>query len=347
MLFLARALTLLLRLGFVASLGHKPGIPVALVREAAAAAGFGSTTSLEEALQSPGSVRKVPFGNITLCFISDKHDVSVNHIIRENAGRRGHESGYGAGIKLGGSADSGGTVVDVGANLGDFSIYIAKLRPRMQILAVEPSPTTFAYLLWNLLLNGVPILRPHEFGVAGGRGGVLPLHRVASNESMTLFYKPSASFTSVAYGKTELERDGDPRDHFQWAKGWRAVEVSPLSLPDFLYAHGVQQLEWLKVDCEGCEYRLLPEMSNSGWLSTGRTRLLGGELHPHIRRGSRLADSAAIRATLARRGCSPPVMVSDRVWHDYSCDATSALPWIYNTTTDRLVEWKTRLWGTR
>lgn len=300
-----------------------PDIPVALVREVAAT--FGPNVSLEELLQGRGSVRQVGFGsgNTTLSFISDQHDTSVGQIQRENARARSR-SGYRAATRLGGGADSGGVVVDVGANLGDFSMYVAKLRPRMQILAVEPSPATFAYLLWNLLLNGVPILQPREFGVAGGRGGVLPMHRVASNESLTLFYRASASFTSVAYGKAELERDGDPRKHFRWAKGWSALEVQPLHLPRFLHAHGVHQLEWLKVDCEGCEYRLLPEMSSSGWLEQGRTRLLGGELHPHIRRGSRLADSAAVRAVLERRGCSPPVKVSDRVWHDYECDAASA-----------------------
>ena len=161
-----------------------PHIPADLVREAAVA--ITSNVSLEDVLQNRGAVKHLTFGNTTLAFISDRHDVSVTSIQRENARARSR-SGYRAATRLSGGANAAGIVIDVGANLGDFSMYVAKLRPRMQILAVEPSPATFAYLLWNLLLNGVPILRPHEFGVAGARGGVLPMHRVVSNESMTLF----------------------------------------------------------------------------------------------------------------------------------------------------------------
>ena len=68
-----------------------------------------------------------------------------------------------------------GVVVDIGCNIGDFSISAWKQNPRLHILCLEPMPVTYAFLIWNLLANGVPHLAPNAFGVAGAAGGVLPL----------------------------------------------------------------------------------------------------------------------------------------------------------------------------
>ena len=40
--------------------------------------------------------------------------------------------------------DRGGAIVDVGANLGAFSVVAARLHPFTQVVALEPTPTTCA-----------------------------------------------------------------------------------------------------------------------------------------------------------------------------------------------------------
>ena len=42
-----------------------------------------------------------------------------------------------------------GTVVDIGANIGAVAIAIAKRHPTLRVIACEPAPVTFFYLLWK------------------------------------------------------------------------------------------------------------------------------------------------------------------------------------------------------
>ncbi len=59
-------------------------------------------------------------------------------------------------------ADVGGRAfvfVDVGANVGLFSLYVAATAPAARILAIEPEPGNFARLAFNIAANpGVPIV---------------------------------------------------------------------------------------------------------------------------------------------------------------------------------------------
>jgi FkbM family methyltransferase len=49
------------------------------------------------------------------------------------------------------------TVVDVGANIGVFSLMMAKLMPESEIHAFEPHPKIFKFLAKNIELNGASI----------------------------------------------------------------------------------------------------------------------------------------------------------------------------------------------
>src|SRR5580693_415106 len=50
------------------------------------------------------------------------------------------------------------TVVEIGANVGVFSIYFAKRFPEASVYAFEPSRTAFSRLLTNVTANGCPNL---------------------------------------------------------------------------------------------------------------------------------------------------------------------------------------------
>lgn len=69
----------------------------------------------------------------------------------------------------------GDTVVDVGANIGSLTLQAARcVGPGGRVIAVEPHPRTFGYLLGNLKLNGVANVEP--FNVAlGDTEGVVTL----------------------------------------------------------------------------------------------------------------------------------------------------------------------------
>jgi FkbM family methyltransferase len=122
-------------------------------------------------------------------------------------------------------------VVDIGANAGFFSIYVASMRPRARIISCEPIPANFAQLLRNAAIN--PDLDITSLPVAVyGRTG-----------SMELFVESEDAFTTAA---TVLSIDGRI-----------PTEVPCISLQDLLERHGLDWVDLLKLDCEGSEYSIL------------------------------------------------------------------------------------------
>ena len=60
----------------------------------------------------------------------------------------------------------GGVVIDIGANIGDFAVVIAKLCKINKVIAIEPEPDAFRYLLENVRINGLKdIILPFNFAV--------------------------------------------------------------------------------------------------------------------------------------------------------------------------------------
>jgi FkbM family methyltransferase len=58
----------------------------------------------------------------------------------------------------------GMTVFDVGANIGWYSLSIARLTPGVQVHAFEPLPSTGDYLARNIALNALDNVHLHRFG---------------------------------------------------------------------------------------------------------------------------------------------------------------------------------------
>jgi FkbM family methyltransferase len=50
--------------------------------------------------------------------------------------------------------EPGDTFIDAGANIGFFSLVMARLKPGLNVIAFEPNPKLFAILLWNVEVNG-------------------------------------------------------------------------------------------------------------------------------------------------------------------------------------------------
>jgi len=62
---------------------------------------------------------------------------------------------------------AGDTVVDVGAHVGVFSLYLAKKYPFIRVYAIEPDPTNYACLRRNIELNGVTNVIAIDKAVSG------------------------------------------------------------------------------------------------------------------------------------------------------------------------------------
>ncbi len=219
-------------------------------------AAFGSISALAAILKKT-RVRQLRTldGAVTLQLASIDGDKSVSHLRREMRSDRYEVS------KL---RDGGGDiVVDIGANLGYLSLTVAKLYPRMRVLSIEPTPPTFFLLLVNLHLNRVPILSPSTF-IARDAGGVLPLH-AATGGASTRANDTVVMHFPVAGGDSQLAMAAQGAAAWQPKGGFRAQSVPLVRLPSYLEAMGVQTIQLLKIDCEGCEWAALSSLRD--WLT--------------------------------------------------------------------------------
>jgi FkbM family methyltransferase len=125
------------------------------------------------------------------------------------------------------------TVVDIGANVGVFSVWAARRLGAGRIVAVEPSPRTTAQLRVNLARNGVACATLLEVGVGGKEGHA------------TLYTRGAPSLSTLY-----------PRDVYG-SRFEAEVRVRILTLDEVLRRTGVDHCDLLKLDCEGAEYEIL------------------------------------------------------------------------------------------
>lgn len=150
----------------------------------------------------------------------------------------------------------GGCVVDVGANVGDYSQIILDLYPEVTLFAFEPHPKTFAQLNSNI--------KARERFVAinsalGSETGELSLYDYGENDG--------SAHASVYKEVIEGIHHG------------RAVEhrVPILCLDDFLLERGIQSVALLKIDTEGHELDVLK--GSASYISEGKVAAIHFEFN--------------------------------------------------------------------
>lgn len=119
----------------------------------------------------------------------------------------------------------GGTYVDVGANIGLASLLISELAPSAKVIAFEPIPKTFEYLVENIRRNGCE--------------AKISAHRVAVGRQSG----------SIRFS----QEDNSAINHITSEEG--GVEV-PLTSIDTFFRKG-PDIDFLKIDVEGFEDQVL------------------------------------------------------------------------------------------
>ncbi len=127
------------------------------------------------------------------------------------------------------------TVVDVGANEGDFTAAVRGVAPGAHIHAVEPNPPTFARLRDRFA--GDTEVTPLSFALAATRG-----------EARLYDRDPAGSPHASLYANTFA--------HVHPASA-AAVWVPTRTLDDLAQAHGLARIHLLKLDTEGGERAIL------------------------------------------------------------------------------------------
>ena len=129
---------------------------------------------------------------------------------------------------LAGRIGEGFTFVDIGANIGAYSLFVAaRAGPTGRILAIEPQPSVFDRLARNIGLNPFGTVKAVACAVADKTGDVtLFLDARNSGES---------SVKIVGSGQSE------------------AIRVPAATLHDLLVSEGIASVDAIKLDVEGAE----------------------------------------------------------------------------------------------
>jgi len=117
-------------------------------------------------------------------------------------------------------------VIDVGANIGDFTMQAARACPRGRVIAIDPVRSHTQMVALQTLLN--------QFG------------------NVTCIQ----AALGKCEGEIEIHVDGG-RSSAYWGKG-ETDRVRLTTLPQLVREMGIDRITLLKMDCEGAEWDILP-----------------------------------------------------------------------------------------
>jgi FkbM family methyltransferase len=126
------------------------------------------------------------------------------------------------------------TVLDVGANCGSAAVYFARCYPHAVVHAVEPGSAAFDLLTRNAARY--PNIRVHNVGL------------YSSDELVPLYEGGDDASTRSIFRREGKNTDTSEMVQLRCAATW-------------LTEHGIERIDLLKVDAEGCE----PEILESLW----------------------------------------------------------------------------------
>lgn len=129
------------------------------------------------------------------------------------------------------------TVVDVGANVGQFAVASAKLFPGARVHSFEPVPECTEELRQNV--SGLANVTVYPLALGGGEGELQ-------------FYVNSHSHSSSALPLAEAHRDAFPQ-----AREERAIEVEVSTLDRVFDGVGMERPVLVKLDVQGYQARVL------------------------------------------------------------------------------------------
>lgn len=152
----------------------------------------------------------------------------------------------------------GDIIIDIGANIGIVSVYLAKKYPFLKIYSFEPFPANYRLLLKNIKINNIPDGIIHPFNEAVTKDG-RDIVMSASD------YLNSGSF-SINFKEHNLNGNKN------------IVHSSTLdSIIETALAENKQEhIRLLKMDCELSEYEIL---KNTKIENLKKISFLSGEFH--------------------------------------------------------------------
>jgi FkbM family methyltransferase len=145
--------------------------------------------------------------------------------------------------------NEGDVVIDIGAHIGLFSIYLAKRWPFLKVFAFEAFPTNYRNCADNLQLNRV-------------KNVVLSPKAIAKDDRVLSMATDPQNSGGASVIVSTFEANGIVAD------------IASMTLHQVFSLHEIRRCKLLKIDCEGMEYEIL-----FGAQVLDRVEYLVGEFH--------------------------------------------------------------------
>jgi len=124
--------------------------------------------------------------------------------------------------------------IDVGANIGRYSLFLAKRFPKLKVIAIEPDPDAYSALAKGVKVNGLANVIAMNIAISDVNGVI------------TLFKKYDASLSSIVDSTNTI----------------KTIKVTTKRLDDVVGGLGLGCVDWVKIDVEGAELHVLRGFRN-------------------------------------------------------------------------------------
>ncbi|HEV8286795.1 MAG TPA: FkbM family methyltransferase [Chitinophagaceae bacterium] len=136
------------------------------------------------------------------------------------------------------NCEQGFVVIDIGAHIGLFSVCASQLAGSSgRVYSFEPAPATH-----NLLLKTISINKK--------KGIILPRKEGIGEKESTVFF--NVSDIEGDNSNTIINYENDRKD-----RNLKKIEINITSIDNFVQQNNITKVDFVKIDAEGYEYRVL------------------------------------------------------------------------------------------
>ena len=140
-------------------------------------------------------------------------------------------------FKNGVALDVGDTVIDIGANIGCFTVMAASMvGPSGHVISIEPEPESYKLLCRNIQLNNLSNVTALNLAISD-QNGLIPFN-----------VSPNSLLTSIFAEVDKCEVGGE------------TIMLESRTLEKVLDEMKIDQVQLIKMDCEGSEYGILESL---------------------------------------------------------------------------------------
>jgi FkbM family methyltransferase len=129
------------------------------------------------------------------------------------------------------------TCLDVGANIGLYSLALSAVAPEGRIYAFEPSPSAFSHLQENVRANGIGQVETTQVAVSD-RVGSVTFHDFSFFSAGSFSSDEGSLLSTDSYGSS-------------------AFQAATTTLDTFVAERGIGRVDVIKIDVEGAELGVL------------------------------------------------------------------------------------------